>query len=398
MVENKIKVVIADDSIRYRTILKKLLENHPQIEVVGEAVNGIKALELVWDILPDVILMDLEMPIMDGMTALQHLMIHIPTPTIMFSRLTQEGTARCFDALKNGAVDFFSKDSLRYNTSEKDVKQLLAERVICAANVFVKAVEPVFPKGNIPGDAGKVVKTLVFCEECGSREELVIRENEDQGGVICTRCSEFISLQQRNRYRRANCASIIVAGQGAYFNLLKLIPELQQDINGAILVIIDGSVEHVDAFTRYLDAISTIAVVRIADGLKLQGGTCYVGCDNENIHLKPYSADYTLKCSFMPFEEEFPVDRTLLSVANIFREQSTAVFLSSNERQGAAGLIRVNEHRGNTLVLDPKKCLYKRMGYNILDNFTVTSLSDEISLAREINAIHGRYRDTIVMA
>lgn len=398
MTEHKIKVVIADDSIRYRTILRKLLEGHPQIEVVGEAVNGIKALELIWEILPDVILMDLEMPLMDGMTALQHLMIHIPTPTIMFSRLTREGTARCFDALKNGAVDFFSKDSLRYNASEKDVKRLLSERVICAANVFVKAVEPVFPQRKIPCDAGKVVKTLVFCEECGSREELVIRENEDQGGVICTRCGEFISLQQRNRYRRANCVSVIVGGQGAYFNLLKLIPELLQDINGALLVIIDGTVEHVDAFTRYLDAISTIAVVRIADGLKLQGGTCYVGCDNENIHLKPYSADYTLKCSFMPFEEEFPVDRTLSSVADIFREQSTAVFLSSNERQGATGLKWVNEHQGNTLVLDPRKCLYKRMGHNILDNFSVMTLSDEISLAREINAIHGRYRDTIVMA
>ena len=398
MLERKIKVVIADDSIRYRTILRQLLEGHPRIEVVGEAVNGIKALELIWDILPDVILMDLEMPIMDGMTALQHLMIHVPTPTIMFSRLTQEGTARCFDALKNGAVDFFSKDSLRFNTSDKDVRRLLSERVICAANVFVKAVEPVFPQRKLPGDGGKIVKTLVFCEECGSREELVIRENEDQGGVICTRCKEFISLQQRNRYRRANCASVIVAGQGAYYNLLKLIPELQQDINGALLVIIDGSVEHVDAFTRYLDAISTIAVVRITDGLKLQGGTCYVGCDDENIYLRPYSADYTLKCSYLPFEEEFPVDRTLLSVADIFREQGTAVFLSSNERQGAKGLQKVHEYRGSTLLLDPKKCLYKRMGHNILDNFSVMTLGDEISLAREINALHGRYRDTIVMA
>lgn len=398
MQERKIKVVIADDSIRYRAILKQLLEGHPQIEIVGEAVNGINALELIWDILPDVILMDLEMPIMDGMTALQHLMIHVPTPTIMFSRLTQEGTARCFDALKNGAVDFFSKDSLRFTSSEKDVRKLLAERVICAANVYVKAVEPVFPQRKLPADSGKIVKTLVFCEECGSREELVIRENEDQGGVICTRCNEYISLQQRNRYRRANCVSVIVAGQGAFYNLLKLIPELQQDINGALLVIIDGSVEHVDAFTRYLDAISTIAVVRVTDGLKLQGGTCYVGCDDENIFLRPYSADYTLKCSYMPFDEEFPVDRTLLSVADIFREQATAVFLSSNERQGAKGLMKVNEYKGSTLVLDPQKCLYKRMGHNILDTFSVTTLRDEISLAREINALHGRYRDTIVMA
>ena len=95
-----IRVIIVNDSIWYRTTLKELLETHESISVVGEAVNGIEALELILKLKPDVILMDLEMPLMDGMTALQHLMIHIPTPTLMFSRLTREGTARCFDALK----------------------------------------------------------------------------------------------------------------------------------------------------------------------------------------------------------------------------------------------------------------------------------------------------------
>ena len=262
----------------------------------------------------------------------------------------------------------------------------------------MKAVEPVFPKQILPRDLSNQVKTLVFCEECGSREELTVFENEDQGGVICTRCGEYVSLQQRNRYRRANCLSVVVAGEGAYFNLLKLIPRLHQDINGALLVIIDGTVEHVDAFTRYLDAMSTIGVVRITDGIKLQGGPCYIGCDNENIHLRPYSAHYTLKFSSMPFHEKFPVDRTLLSVAKVFREQTTVVFLSGNERQGEAGLEEVIKQQGNAVVLEPKKCLYKRMGRHILDGYKVVTLADESAVAVEIDTIHRRYRDTIVTA
>jgi two-component system, chemotaxis family, protein-glutamate methylesterase/glutaminase len=396
--KNNIKVVIADDSVRYRTILHRLLAENHHIKVVGEAVNGIKALELIWEKRPDVVLMDLEMPLMDGMTALQHLMIHVPTPTIMFSRLSREGTARCFDALKNGAVDFFSKDSLRYGSKENYLRELLAERVLCAANVSMKAVEPVFPKRILPQDRSKQVKTLVFCEECGSREELIVYENEDQGGVICNRCGEYVSLQQRNRYRRANCLTVVVAGEGAYFNLLKLVPHLHQEINGALLVIIDGTVEHVDAFTRYLDAISTVAVVRITDGIKLQGGTCYVGCDNENIQLRPFSADYTLKFSSMPFQEKFPVDRTLSSAVKVFKEKTTVVFLSGNERQGESGLEQVIKQQGSAMILEPTKCLYKRMGRHILDGFKVMTLADECAVAVEIDIIHRRYRDTIVTA
>jgi len=393
-----VRVVIVDDSIQYRTILSRLLSGHRQIEVVGEAVNGIEALELILQVKPDVILMDFEMPLMDGMTALQHLMIHIPTPTIMFSRITQAGTARCFDALKNGAVDFFCKDNFHTTASDSFLREELTEKVICASEVTIGAVEPIF--GKLPTEDGNKsrVKTLVFCEECGSKEELVIRENKDQGGVLCTTCGEYISLEQRNKYRRANCLSIIVAGEGAFINLLKLVPQLRQDMNGAIFVIIDGTVEHVDAFAQYLDEISTVNVVRIRDGLSIQGGNCYVGCDNENIYLKPFSADYSLKCSESTEMADFPVDKTIHSIATIFKERTTAIFLSGKERQGDFGLVKLLENNGTIVVLNPAKCLNKLMGKNILNKFNAITAKDEDALARIIGKIHLHYRDTIVTA
>ncbi|MGB5230327.1 MAG: response regulator, partial [Desulfoprunum sp.] len=78
----KITVLIADDSLVFRRFLRDIFENTIDIEIIGEARDGIEALELVLKQTPDVILMDLEMPVMDGMTALQHLMIHCPTPII----------------------------------------------------------------------------------------------------------------------------------------------------------------------------------------------------------------------------------------------------------------------------------------------------------------------------
>lgn len=109
-VSKDISLLVVDDSQAFRWVLRGIFEKHPQITIVGEAANGIQGLELLIKLKPDVIIMDMEMPLMDGMTALQHLMIHTPVPTIVFSSLTQEGTTRSFDALKSGAVDFVCKD------------------------------------------------------------------------------------------------------------------------------------------------------------------------------------------------------------------------------------------------------------------------------------------------
>lgn len=396
--QDSVRVVIVDDSIQYRKILGKLLDDHPRIDVIGEAINGIEALDLIWKEKPDVILMDFEMPLMDGMTALQHLMIHIPTPTIMFSRLTQEGTARCFDALKNGAVDFFGKDNLLDMSSDDKLKEELVGRVLAASQISMNAVEPAFPKNPLKSEKRIKVKTLVFCEECGAKEELTLWENEDQGGVICSTCGEHISLEQRNKFRRANCLSIIVAGEGAYINLLKLVPRLHQDMNGTLLIIIDGSVEHVDAFTQYLDAISTVNIVRIKDDLSIQGGNCYVGCDTENIYLKPFSADYSLKCGKEDEVDSSPLDKTIGSIAEVFKERAAAVFLSGRKHQGEQGVAKLLGNNGTVLALNPKKCLNKDMSQHIIEKFNVVTAADEYKLAEIIGKIHYHYRDTIVTA
>ena len=143
--EKKIQIVIVDDSVKYRAILRSLLEGHARLDIIGEAVNGIEALELIWEKRPDVVVMEYEMPLMDGTTALQHLMIHIPTPTILFSRLTREGSARSFDAIKNGAVDFIGNEKLAELGTNKILSDEFVERVIRAAGVVVKPLEPFLP-------------------------------------------------------------------------------------------------------------------------------------------------------------------------------------------------------------------------------------------------------------
>ena len=104
-----IKVLIVDDSLFIRRTLKMLLEKEPDIEIVGMAGDGLQALEMVHSLDPDLITMDVEMPRMDGITALKRIMDEAPTPVIMISSLTTEGADVTFKALDIGALDYIAK-------------------------------------------------------------------------------------------------------------------------------------------------------------------------------------------------------------------------------------------------------------------------------------------------
>jgi two-component system, chemotaxis family, protein-glutamate methylesterase/glutaminase len=106
-----IKVMIVDDSGFMRIVLRKMLMNDPDIDIVGEARNGEDAVQMAVDLKPDVITMDVEMPKMDGIEATKRILAQHPCAVIMLSSVTQEGSDTTFRALDQGAVDFISKSS-----------------------------------------------------------------------------------------------------------------------------------------------------------------------------------------------------------------------------------------------------------------------------------------------
>ena len=104
-----IRVVIADDSAFMRMVLSDMFKKQSDFEVVGVAKNGKEAVEKVKELSPDLVTMDVNMPVMDGLQALEAIMKDCPTPVVMFSSLTQEGAKATIKALSLGAVDFVSK-------------------------------------------------------------------------------------------------------------------------------------------------------------------------------------------------------------------------------------------------------------------------------------------------
>ncbi|MGR9051504.1 MAG: response regulator, partial [Gammaproteobacteria bacterium] len=129
-----INVLIVDDSTfickRVREILEQPLPTGKQpFKVVGEAHNGLEAVRLAQALEPDVITMDIEMPLLDGISAVKRIMQTAPTPILMFSAMTQVGAQATLDALEAGAVDFLPKRLDDIDADRETAKKLLRRRV-----------------------------------------------------------------------------------------------------------------------------------------------------------------------------------------------------------------------------------------------------------------------------
>src|SRR5690554_5013222 len=128
-----LKVLIVDDSSFFQARLKEIINQHPQLKVVGIASNGREAVDKAAELRPDIITMDFEMPVMDGITAIKLIMAHRPVPILMFSSLTYEGARITLDALAAGAMDFIPKNFAEVSRNSQALTQKLHERLVTLA-------------------------------------------------------------------------------------------------------------------------------------------------------------------------------------------------------------------------------------------------------------------------
>jgi two-component system, chemotaxis family, protein-glutamate methylesterase/glutaminase len=132
-----VRVLVVDDSAFMRYTISSQLGGYAEIEVVACARHGKEALELIPQLNPDVITLDVEMPQMDGITTLRHIMTRFPRPVIMVSSLTQEGAVETIQALTLGAVDFVTKPAQKANI--KEVMDSLVQKILIVARARVHA-------------------------------------------------------------------------------------------------------------------------------------------------------------------------------------------------------------------------------------------------------------------
>ncbi len=135
-----IKVLVVDDSSFFRRRVSEIINAESRLEVIDVAVNGKEAVEKAQRLKPDVITMDIEMPVMDGISAVREIMASVPTPILMFSSLTHDGAKATLDALDAGALDFLPKKFEDIARNRDEAVSLLQQRVlqIAAKRAFMR--------------------------------------------------------------------------------------------------------------------------------------------------------------------------------------------------------------------------------------------------------------------
>ncbi|MBL6987412.1 MAG: response regulator [Methylobacter sp.] len=138
---SKIRVLIIDDSLLIRKVLTEILNSSPDIEVVGTAEDPLIAREMIKELNPDVLTLDIEMPRMDGITFLRNLMRLRPMPVVMISALTESNAEVTLTALELGAVDFIAKPTMDVENALNDYADDIIAKVMVASTANIRRLE-----------------------------------------------------------------------------------------------------------------------------------------------------------------------------------------------------------------------------------------------------------------
>lgn len=339
-----VKVLVVDDSKLIRKVLRQIIESNGRFKVAGEAENGQKALDILSDTRPDVITLDINMPVMDGLTALKHIMIKRPTPTVMISALTKEGAVETFEALKYGAIDFLPKPSQVKGADLNAQRDHILHKLDLAAGVQIESVRYL-------------------------RRSSQTKHNENQNSGPC----EFVLT--------------IGAADGGYGTLLNVIPGLRRDLSAAYVAVLHQAPHHVDAFVRYLDHCSQLAVKRATEGAQLQPGSCYLAAMHELVTFDKSGEGLHLKVKTSS-ESNGPgaVDTMMQSASFVLGNRSAGIILSGTGNDGIEGLASILEAGGATFVQNPVNCLFKETPSFAIEAFTIDSVVSDKQMAGAINA------------
>nr|WP_281175857.1 chemotaxis response regulator protein-glutamate methylesterase [Kiloniella spongiae] len=311
-----IKVLIVDDSALMRELLTALLSQDPTIEVVGSATDPYQARQMIKQLLPDVITLDIEMPRMDGLSFLEKIMTLRPMPVVMVSSLTQQGAEATLNALELGAVDFFPKPKLDMKRGIEKRADELIHKIKTAAQAKVKTLE----REQDTPLALNPLSNIKF-----STTEKIIAIGASTGGV------EALRVVIKNL--PANSPAVLVTQH---------MPE-----------------KFTKTFAERLNKISAVSISEAKHGERVLPGHVYIAPGGKHLKLHRSGANYLCQLT-----DEEAVSGHKPSVDVLFRSTSEAagknaigVILTGMGKDGAAGMLELREVGAKTFGQDEASCV-----------------------------------------
>ena len=326
-----IKVLVVDDSAFMRKTISTLLESDAGITVVGTARDGEDAIQKVRSLKPDLVTLDVEMPRMNGLQALQIIMKEMPVPVIMVSSLTEDGARETIAALEIGALDFIPKHLANDVTNIAHVKDDLVRKIKALAG---RKLNPTMP--NRAKTSSQAMAPAVSDAE-----------------KIHT---DFSHLSHSSRKIRIVAIGTSTGGPKA---LQELLPKLPKDFPVGILVVQHMPPSFTGPFAERLGQLSQIEVREARDGEPVKPGVALIAPGGYHMRIfRKGLGETEIRLSKEPQTIHMPsVDVMMTSVAQIFADAALGVIMTGMGHDGQDGMKAIKAAKGKTIAQDEASCV-----------------------------------------
>ena len=305
--DKKIRVLIVDDSAFMRKVISDILQSDARIQVIGTARNGQDALNKINTLSPDVVTLDVEMPVMDGLTTLEKIMLNHPLPVLMISSSTTDGAKKTLQAISMGAVDFITKPSGPISLDIHTIKEEIIAKVITATHANIK------------------------------------------------KQSQSIKIDDEEQYDPKYDNTIIAIGTstGGPRALQKVLTYFSKHINASFLI-----VQHMPAgFTRSLadrlNMLANITVKEAEHGEVIERQTAYIAPGDFHMKVKQVDQTQVIELTKDDFVNNHrpSVDVLFESVGQLAQTNKIALVLTGMGKDGANGIKQMKQHDHHTIVI-----------------------------------------------
>lgn len=383
------KVLIVDDSSFFRKRLKEIIESDPTMSVVGEAKDGKEGVDMTVKLRPDVITMDVEMPVMDGITSVKEIMAKCPTPVLMFSSLTHEGASATFKALEAGAIDFMPKnfDDIAHRREDatkaliqsiKTVSRSRVRRVVSSTLSSARPATSTVASARLatttaarpslatattarPGAASTLSRPSTLASRTAPASAPASSSASATSGAALGQFKKISDLlvqdpgvpaaakkftfgdhkAETTAFRKSGKTHKIVAigsSTGGPIALQEIIPKLPK-LNVPVIVVQHMPGSFTQTFASRLDGMSQLHVVEGKDGDILEPGTCYIAPGGKQMIFEKVGVQTRIriitdqgKLTYNPC-----VDVTFASLAQIYDSKVLGMILTGMGSDGCEG-------------------------------------------------------------
>lgn len=349
-----INVIVVDDSAFMRKVLSDIINSDDRMQVIATARNGVEAIEKINKLNPDVVTLDIEMPIMDGLAALEKIMSTSPLPVLMLSSLTLDGANSTIQALNLGALDFITKPTSIFKINVDDLRKELIDKIIVVSQSNYKAK-------NLSN-----IDTNIYLNNEQSKDDITVLRKVKEG-------SDFKLVA-------------IGTSTGGPRALQALLPNIPPDLNAALVIVQHMPPGFTKSLAERLNNISSIHVKEAEDGDILLPGHAYIAPGNFHMKVGKKDSKYTVKLNTdAPFSGHRPsVDVLFNSIGDIGVKGVIGVILTGMGSDGANGCKNIKNNSGYIIAQDEESCVVFGMPKSAINLGIVDKVLPIQYISREI--------------